>query len=313
MTIFNERTSIQRFFEDLNNFTRLPDELVIVDGGSNDGTVELVTDRINNCAVPVKFIQDKCNIARGRNIAIRNATFELIAITDMGCVIANDWLERIVAPFEADPAVEIVGGYYGHLCETPIQYCFSHLHVKTHLTQRNFLPSSRSLALRRHVWTAVGGYPEHMTVGEDTYFDLRIREKGFKEVVAPEAKVYWEAANSYRGLYRKYFRYARSAGMAFQQPHHYVFTVVNYVLFLIGLGLAFGVSPVWWPAALAHFAVYSYLRIFRRKAVWTHLSLGNLLRYYGIVFTQDMAGIFGFLAGLLQYLAGKSEAPTTPV
>jgi len=313
MTVFNEEAGVSPFFESLLLFTRQPDEVVIVDGGSSDGTVAGIREWGARCPVPVVLVEEqRCNISRGRNLAIERARFPVIAITDMGCRIPPDWLARLIAPFEADPSVEVVGGYYGHHCETRLQQCFADLRYKAVLNKKNFYPSSRSLALRRHVWEEAGGYPEHMIVGEDMYFDLRIREGNFNEVIEPEAKVYWETAGSYRGIFRKYYRYARSAGAVFQQPKVYGFYIVNYALFLVWLLLALGIS--WWfivPLA-GHGAVYKWFRIFRKKPVRQNLTFVNMLHYGAITFTLDMATILGYLAGLTLWIRRKPEVWTPP-
>ncbi|MEM7457376.1 MAG: glycosyltransferase, partial [Planctomycetota bacterium] len=62
----------------MKNQTRLPDEIVIVDGGSKDGTWEFLKSYTFDNDIQLVAIQDAgCNVARGRNIAIVNATNEI--------------------------------------------------------------------------------------------------------------------------------------------------------------------------------------------------------------------------------------------
>ena len=56
------------------------------------------------------------NIAEGRNIGIRSAIGEVIATTDGGCRVEPDWLEKLTKPFEDDPTVEFVAGFYEMQC-----------------------------------------------------------------------------------------------------------------------------------------------------------------------------------------------------
>ena len=297
-TFFNERASVERFFTGLRQWSRLPDEIVMVDGGSRDDTVAVIQACRTEAPVPVQLIETGgCNISEGRNIAIRHARHELIASTDMGCEVGAEWLERILAPFE-DPAVDVVGGYYEPICRTPIQHCYHHLTYKPSLDPNHFLPSSRSLAFRRRVWEAVGGYPEHLTTAEDTFFDLRIREAGFREVFAHDARVRWEGRDSYSSIFRQYFRYARGAGLGLIQPRQYGFYIANYLTLALWPVAAWALHPAVLALSAAHLAWFLHFRIFRKQLVRAHLTPANLLRYLGITLAVDMGSDFGYPVGL---------------
>lgn len=308
MTFFNERNSVARFFEGLRDWTALPDEIVMVDGGSNDGTQEIVRAQIADAPLPVTLIEEqKCNVPRGRNIAIENAQYELIAVTDMGCTIANDWYELLMRPFAEDPAVDVVGGFYEPLHHTPLQHCFYHLTHNPDLNRRFFYPSSRSLALRRKVWEAVGKYPEHIIAGEDTLFDIRIREAGFKEVFAPEAKVYWEVKDRLGLVFNQYYRYGRGAGRALLLPQTYGFYLINYATMLFCLIAGAAIHPLGYALFALNFALYFWLRIFRKKLVRDNLSPGNVARYFALIFVIDWASIIGYAVGIGKYVARVDE------
>jgi len=93
--------------------SRLPDELIIVDGGSTDGTFELLSDFKPKSPIPMHIFQENgCNISRGRNLAISHAKYPIIAVTDFGCRSEKNWLRNLLFPFEKDISIQMVGGWY---------------------------------------------------------------------------------------------------------------------------------------------------------------------------------------------------------
>ena len=106
-TVLDASDSVGAFLESVSWQTRPPDEVVVVDGGSTDGTLE----RIRSADTVTLIEQRGANIARGRNVAISAATHDVIAVTDGDCVLERDWLERLVVPLEtgADVAMGSTG------------------------------------------------------------------------------------------------------------------------------------------------------------------------------------------------------------
>jgi GT2 family glycosyltransferase len=308
IVMYNEKATVSSFFEVLETFTRLPDEIVMLDGGSTDGTVEITREHMKSTSVPVNLIvRPQCNIPRSRNIAIENARYDILAATDMGCIVTSEWLERILAPFGEDPTVDAVGGYYEPLREGPLQEAYHHLTWKENLEEGRFLPSHRSVAFRRKVWEGVGRYPEHLQSGEDTLFDLRILEKGFRLVNAPAAKVYWEVKKSYKQFFILYFRYARGDGLALIQVPAFLFLSGNYFLFFLWLGLSAAVSPFFLAAALAQALFYGGFRIFRKPLVRKAWTPALLPRYIWLTLCLDTGRIAGYCYGMLRRLAGAED------
>jgi glycosyltransferase involved in cell wall biosynthesis len=176
-TVLNEGASIHRLMRSLAAQTRLPDEVVIVDGGSTDDTVAIIQTYADRLPLRV-LVEPGCNISAGRNRAIAAARGDIIAGTDAGVELAPDWLENITRPLLNDPAVQVVGGFFDAQANTPFELAMGAtvLPLADEINPATFLPSSRSVAFRKTAWEAVGGYPEWLDYCEDLIFDLRLKK-----------------------------------------------------------------------------------------------------------------------------------------
>ena len=80
-TVLNAEDHIGAFLASVAAQTRAPDEVVIVDGGSTDGTAAAL-----RAAAGITMLEDPgANISRGRNVAIAHAAHEVIAVADADC------------------------------------------------------------------------------------------------------------------------------------------------------------------------------------------------------------------------------------
>ncbi|MFL5767240.1 MAG: glycosyltransferase, partial [Actinomycetota bacterium] len=204
-TVKNAAPHIEEFLASVALQTRPPDEIVIVDGGSTDGTAEILRR-----APGITLIEEPgANIARGRNVAIRAATHDLIALSDADCILEPSWLSFLLETLEA--GTDVAMGFYVPETETFLQRSVSAVNLPeaSELREDRFMPSGRSVAFRRSSIEAAGGYPEWLDIGEDMYVDHRWRELGLDMRLVPEAIARWRLRDSLTETWTQYFRYAR--------------------------------------------------------------------------------------------------------
>ncbi|MGD2206985.1 MAG: glycosyltransferase [Anaerolineae bacterium] len=256
-TVLNEGAAIERLLESLVGQTRLPDEVVIADGGSTDGTLEALERWAALGLLPMRILRAPgANISAGRNAAIAAATGDVIASVDAGVRLEEDWLAALVAPFErqeSDRFVAVVSGWFVADPQSIFETAMGATvlpHVRE-IDAETFLPSSRSVAFRKAAWEAVGGYPEWLDYCEDLIFDFRLRELYGSFPFAPEAKVHFRPRGSLRAFFKQYYQYARGDGKAdlWRKRH-----AIRYLTFLLAgpllIALALLHSPWWWLALL---------------------------------------------------------------
>jgi glycosyltransferase involved in cell wall biosynthesis len=90
--------------------SRPPDELVVCDDRSTDGTVATLDDFAGSAAFPVVVRQNKQNLGSTKNFeqAIGLCTGDIIALSDQDDVWLPHKLERIMAEFDSGPRIGLV-------------------------------------------------------------------------------------------------------------------------------------------------------------------------------------------------------------
>ena len=156
-TVLNEAASVQRLLDSLVAQTRPPDEVVIVDGGSTDGTQSLIlryADRL-----PLRLQEARgASISQGRNRAVQRSAGDVIASTDAGVRLETTWLQKLMEPFHgvgtADDIHEgcyAVAGFFLPEPQSVFELALGAtiLPLVDDIDPQHFLPSSRSVAFSR--------------------------------------------------------------------------------------------------------------------------------------------------------------------
>src|SRR5215218_6435697 len=106
----DEEGSLARLVSSIRAQTRQPDEVLLVDGGSTDRTVELARELAAGDGRFRVVEAGEASPGRGRNVGAAEARHPWVAFTDAGIGLDPDWLERLVEKVLEEPETEVVSG-----------------------------------------------------------------------------------------------------------------------------------------------------------------------------------------------------------
>jgi len=305
-TVLNEAASIDILLHSLAQQTRVPDEVVVVDGGSADETLQKLESYAQNAPFSLQVLsRPGHNISQGRNVAIAAAQHALIAATDAGVRLEKDWLEQLLAPLSGEDSADVVSGAFVAAPETVFEVALGAVTLPTigEIDAATFNPSSRSVAFRREAWQRVGGYPEWLDYCEDLLFDLSLRDAGYRFAFAPRAVAHFRPRPTLAAFYKQYYRYARGDGKADLWRYRHLVRYGTYLVALPALvALSIVHSPLWLLALAIGMAMMLRKPLWRLQSQWGHLPWRKRLSVLGwlpiIRITGDVAKMLGYPAGI---------------
>ena len=188
---YNAEAYIESSIGCLLSQTRPPDEILVVDDGSTDRSIEIAS------RFPVRVIRHEQNrgLAAARNTAFANASHELVGAIDADVFAEAAWLERLLSHFDDDRVAGAGGRLIEQFRDTPAD-AWRAIHLSQDLGENRIdieWPSHRCLGgfgtiLRKSVVQQAGGYDEsYRTNYEDVDMCKRLMRAGRKLVFEPLA------------------------------------------------------------------------------------------------------------------------------
>ncbi|ACL24681.1 glycosyltransferase [Chloroflexus aggregans] len=314
-TVRDEADNIAALLDSMLMQTRTADEIVINDCQSVDETPAIVAAYAARYP-QIKLVRGGHNISSGRNNAIRHARGPLIASTDAGLILDPHWLARIIAPLETGDA-DLVGGFFHPTPRSLFALALGETNYRrsSEIDPLAFLPFGKSMAFRKEVWEAVGGFPEWASHCEDLLFDLAVERAGFRRVFVPEAVVHFAPRSTLRAFIRQYYLYARGDGRAGLWSQRHALRYAVYLTLSGLMGIALNQPRLRAPiGALIGLGVAAYTRGPYRR-LWPKLRgrpLGERLFALALVplirLVGDVAKMVGYPVGLWRRLQHNGRA-----
>ncbi len=216
---YNEARHLPETLRALSLQTRPADEIVLVDGGSTDGTVATARRLAAAFGLPLRSLHNPArHIPHALNLGIDAAVGTHIARLDGHARPAPDYLETCLEVWQASGAAlvggawEVVPGADTPMAEaiaiagrTPFGSGGAAYRSKTALAQDvDTVPFG---FFERRLWADVGRYDETLLTNEDYEFAARIRRSGGRVRFDPRIRCTYFARSDLRALARQYWRY----------------------------------------------------------------------------------------------------------
>ena len=290
--IFNEEKTILPLLGSFEQLSLFPKEIILVDGGSTDRTIETITRYLEGKKFPYDVqvvILSRALPGRGRNVGIRKTSCSLIACTDAGGTVDPRWLEDLVTPLKGNSSCEMVIGNCRSRARSFFERCTFYVTLESPQRKSFIFLGGATIAFRKRLWEKVGGYPESLYPCEDKYFLRSVKRRGFPVILSDRAVVYWQSRSTLWAFSKQYFLYGRGDGEGAFVRHRYFLRALFYGGILI-LGIQ-GHKQI--AAAL----LAGYLGLLSLKGFITLKDLRVFIYVPILFFVKDLSQLFGYVIG----------------
>jgi succinoglycan biosynthesis protein ExoA len=193
-------------------------EFLVADGGSSDGSVELLQAAAARHGIPVRVLDNPDRwVSHGLNACLRVATGELVIRIDCHSRYPSDYVRRCVE-VAAETGADNVGGLLVARGRTPTQRAvacamsspFGGIGWTRHGdAQRVEVDTVPFGAFRADAFRRVGLFDESLVRNQDDEFNLRLRRAGGRIVRDPSITLEYTPRGTFRGLFRQNYEYGR--------------------------------------------------------------------------------------------------------
>ncbi|WP_167712134.1 glycosyltransferase [Thermococcus sp. GR4] len=198
---YNSEKTIKKCIEAVKNQTYPNIEVIVVDGGSTDRTVEIA----KSLGTKV-IISDIPNRSRQINIGVMNSLGKYIYRLDSDIIISPRLIAECVQKCEKE-GCDAVSTYWGP--DPSISFWAKVRKLEKDCYKYDPLRNAANF-YKKEVFLEIGGYDENLVAGEDYDIQNRLLKKGYKHCFAESEGIHLGEPKSIIDIARKNYKYGKT-------------------------------------------------------------------------------------------------------
>ena len=188
-------------------------ELIFVDDGSTDNSLQIISDFISKTEFKTKvFSTKRRGLGPARQTVVDNASGDYIIFVDADSTLSTNYVSKQMDVMERYPKVGIASGLFGVCPEDNwvatlenINYVITRLNQECKMTQN--LISTAGSTMRVSALRQIGGFSAEIKGSqEDIDVAFRLKQAGWKSYIS-DAVFYHRFKKTWKGLWRQHFWY----------------------------------------------------------------------------------------------------------
>lgn len=276
------------------DYPRYRYEIIAVDDGSTDNTSEVLKGLSMKYSFKVIRLEKNKGPAFARNAGIKHAVGEIIAFTDSDCIVDKLWLKTLVRGYIS--GVGAVGGirkWYGksNFVSDYFEFILSKKPFEKEIKSKDVeWHSTDNFSIKKNVLLEVGSFDTWFPIasGEDVALGIKMRERGYRIVCDPNAKIYHKKETRFTNFLRNFFRYGVGEAYLVMRyprrriiqfdpfffflfplmlsPLHLGFALISMIILFYGV-MQYNFYPLWSSKTLRASFIYTFLHIFSKMTL----------------------------------------------
>ena len=263
---YNEEEDISKCIGSLKNQSFKDFEIIIVDDGSTDKTIEIAKKN------KIKVLkQNHSGPGLARNLGVKNAEGEIIILVDADMTFEKDYLKNLIQPITEDKKGDIIGTTHELEIVKNTDNVWSALWGKVRVSKETAKNVKIFRAIRKDKFIGFGGFDQKYGYADDQTFWFKYK---IKPVVAENTICYHRNPSTLKETHKQ----ARWIGASWKE-RYFIFRIplVNYFSVLVLF--------IFLPLIIL-------LKSLKIKLGGNKISLKNIIKFYATKFFGYAKGIF---------------------